>query len=104
MSFCHGNLYACEKYVNVCCQKISDFFELFKYFFVCTVAKGACELELTIALSDMSRILNSAVCSRGIGCTSHLNAKVKVISSVNLCACFSSQRQKRRVQAQYIGE
>ena len=65
MSFCHENLYACEKYVNVCCQKNSDFFELFKYFFVCTVAKGACELELTIALSLFSLPACFRVCVMG---------------------------------------
>ena len=61
MSFCHDFLHACEKYINVCCQKHSDFFELFKYFFDFTVAKGACELELTYSMSQLLWGLATAI-------------------------------------------
>ena len=39
-------------------KKIQIFLNFLNIFFVCTVAKGACELELTIALSLINSILS----------------------------------------------
>ena len=42
-------------------KEFQIFFELFKYFFDFTVAKGACELEFTRALSIIKSVYISTV-------------------------------------------
>ena len=57
---CHFVMKICTHVKNMSmfvAKKIQIFLNFLNIFFVCTVAKGACELELTIALSHNSLLL-----------------------------------------------